>query len=117
VILHLAPEADWRAIPEGAAYAPDSLRTEGFVHCTAGEELLLRVANTFYAAIPGAYVVLDVDETRLTSEVRWEAPLSDDPLAAVAQFPHVYGPLDRAAVVRVRALQRDDSGRFVGIGP
>ena len=114
MILHLAPEAAWRALGEGEAFAPASLATEGFVHCTAGEDVLLRVANAFYAGEPGAFVVLGIDEARLTSEVRWEAPPGDDPMATVATFPHVYGPIDRSAVVSVRRAVRSGDGAFVG---
>ncbi len=114
MILHLAPEAAWRALGEGEAYVPASLATEGYVHCTAGEDVLLRVANAFYAGEPGPFVVLCVDEGRLTSEVRWEAPPGDDPMATVARFPHVYGPLDHSAVVAVRRAVRSDDGAFVG---
>ena len=32
-------------------------------------------------------------------------------------FPHVYEPLDLAAVVGVRRLLRDEDGTFVGYGP
>ncbi|CAF5100962.1 unnamed protein product, partial [Rotaria socialis] len=29
-------------------------------------------------------------------------------------FPHIYGAIDRNAVVEVRSLQRTDDGTFVG---
>jgi uncharacterized protein (DUF952 family) len=47
----------------------------------------------------------------------WEAPAhlrdADEPPAA-ERFPHVYGPIDRAAVARVRTMRRDAAGTFVG---
>jgi uncharacterized protein (DUF952 family) len=29
-------------------------------------------------------------------------------------FPHIYGPIDRKAIVEVRPMQRTDDGTFVG---
>jgi uncharacterized protein (DUF952 family) len=116
VILHLVPEAAWRALAPGEVYAPASLADEGFVHCTAGDDLLLRVANAFYRDEPDALLVLDIDEAQLTSEVRWEAPPGGGPMGTAVLFPHVYGPIDTAAVVGIRRALRDDLGAFTGIG-
>jgi len=114
-ILHLISEADWERFRAQRRWAPLSLRTEGFVHCTAGDALLLQVANTFYRHEPGQFMVLTIDTTRLDAPVRWEHPPDDDPLTATA-FPHVYGPLPLAAVVAVRPALRDDDGTFTGYG-
>ena len=115
-ILHLLPLGDWEHFlaSGGSAYEPASLASEGFVHCTGSDELLLRVANSFYRDVPDPVAVLSVDPARLGSEVVWEAPPGSDPLAA-ERFPHVYGPLDRDAVVAVRRLVRDPSGRAIAI--
>jgi uncharacterized protein (DUF952 family) len=116
VILHLIPELAWRSHPTGEPLAPASLSTEGFVHCTAGDDLLLRVANALYRGERRSFVVLGIDERRLSAPVRWEAPPGADPLAS-EQFPHVYGPIDADAVVEVRSVVRAGDGSFVGFGP
>jgi uncharacterized protein (DUF952 family) len=115
-ILHLLPLGDWEHFLAGGAgaYEPASLASEGFVHCTGSDELLLRVANSFYGDVPDPIAVLSVDPSRLRSAVVWEAPPGSDPLAA-ERFPHVYGPLDRDAVIEVRRLVRDPSGRAIAI--
>jgi uncharacterized protein (DUF952 family) len=128
MILHLVRATTWRTCREEATYAPDGYETEGFVHCSPDDEVMLVVANRYYADADDEVLVLGLDELRLTSDVRWEAPSPpgrdrDDsegaspehPLAAV-RFPHVYGPLDVPAVVEVRRLVRDD-GRYVGYEP
>ena len=115
-VLHLMPRTDWdRLVPEEPITNP-SLATEGFIHCTDDEQVLLGVANAFYRTVPGDFVVLDVEMDDLTSACIWEAPAQiggapSEPLAA--QFPHIYGPIDRAAVRRVRGVLREE-GRFVG---
>lgn len=118
MILHLAPAAEWDAVPADGTYAPASLGTEGFVHCTGDDETLLRVANAFYRSLPGELVVLTIDESRLAAETRWEAPSpAPPPGSAVTLFPHVFGVLERAAVVDERRLVRTADGACTGYEP
>ena len=119
MILHLMPRPAWATWRDGGRYDPPSLATEGFVHCSADDDVMLAVANRFYAHEPDELVVVTLDEARLTSAVRWEAPAHPDggaPTDGQPLFPHVYGPLDRDAVVAVRRLVRAD-GRFAGYQP
>ena len=109
-IYHLAPAARWRTWPAGAAYLPAEYDADGFVHCTAGDELMLEVANRFYRDAVGDFVLLVIDSDRLTSPLKWEKP--EDDLAP--QFPHIYGPIDSSAIVELRAVRRDPDGTFVG---
>ena len=111
IILHLAPEARWLAWPDGADYLPAEYQHDGFVHCTAGDALLLAVANRYYRQHPGGFVALSIDGARLTAPLRWEAPA--DGLAE--RFPHVYGAIDRAAIVAVRRAERAADGTFLGL--
>jgi uncharacterized protein (DUF952 family) len=110
VIYHLAPAGRWRAWPAERAYLPAEYDADGFVHCTAGDELMLKVANRFYRDAPGEFVLLEIDPAKLTSPLKWER--SDDDLAP--EFPHIYGPIDRAAIVGVREARRAADGAFVG---
>ena len=109
-IYHLAPAVRWREWPADRPYLPAEYAADGFVHCTAGDDLMVQVANRYYRAAPGDFVLLVIDPSRLTSEVRWED--SGDELAP--QFPHVYGPIDRAAIVVMRQMRRAESGEFIG---
>ena len=109
-IYHLAPATRWHEWPGDQPYLPSEYAADGFVHCTAGDALMLEVANRFYRAAPGDYVLLVIDPARLTAPLKWEP--SSDGLAAL--FPHIYGPIDRAAVLEVRAVQRSGDGEFLG---
>ncbi len=112
VTLHLMPATRWeawRAVADpGAPYRPAGFEEDGFVHCTDGDAEMLVVANRYYAAQPGPFVVADVDLGLAGAPWRYDEP--DSP------YPHVYGPLRRDAVLRVRAVQRDGEGRFLGFG-
>jgi uncharacterized protein (DUF952 family) len=109
-IYHLAPAARWRDWPANTPYLPAEYDADGFIHCTAGDALMLEVANTFYRDAPGDFVLLLIDTERLTSPLKWER--STDGLASV--FPHIYGPIDLTAVVEVRPARRGANGEFLG---
>jgi uncharacterized protein (DUF952 family) len=109
-LYHLAPADRWHDWPSERPYLPAEYDADGFVHCTAGDTLMLAVANRFYRATPGDFVLLVIDPARLTAPLKWEA--SGDDLAPL--FPHIYGPIDRAAVLEVRAVRRAADGEFLG---
>jgi uncharacterized protein len=112
-VLHLLPLDDWNS-NRNTPVAPESLKTEGFVHCTADDATLLRVANQFYVGVPGLMVALTIDTDRLDGvEVKWEHPPGSDPLTAIA-FPHIYGVIPRHAVVATRVMQRTADGTYTG---
>ena len=66
------------------------------------------MANRYYRADPRPHVVLDVDLARVSAPAIYE----DE----ARQFPHVYGPIEREAVRRVRRMTRAADGTFLGIG-
>ena len=110
-IYHLILAERWRAWPKDTPYLPAEYTADGFIHCTRGDELMLQVANRFYRAIAGDFLLLVIDPDKLTSPLKWERPA--DNLAPL--FPHIYGPINHDAVVSERELLRDSSGDFVGI--
>ncbi|WP_037683591.1 DUF952 domain-containing protein [Streptomyces griseus] len=116
MIYHLVPHAEWHAVP-GRPYAPASLAEDGFVHCSPDEETTLAVANAFYTDAPRPLLALVLDEDRLTTRVEWEAAAPAPPpgVAGDVSFPHVFGPLDRDAVVRVLEVRWDEAGRAAGL--
>jgi uncharacterized protein (DUF952 family) len=129
IILHMLPTEVWRSLPHGQGITNESLDAEGFIHCTDRHDVLLAVANSFYSDRSGDFTVLSVDTSLLTSPCIWEAaahPRADvanaaghdeeppAPAPAAAEFPHVYGTIDRSAVVGEAAMVRDAAGRFTG---
>lgn len=49
---------------------PPSPQQDGFIHLTKEAELLLGVANHFYKQVPGEFLVLAIDSSKLSSKVR-----------------------------------------------
>jgi glutathione S-transferase len=98
VIFHLARRDDWDQAVRDGAYAVStrgrSLAEEGFIHMST-EEQVAGVAERYYAGLDDL-VLLHVDETRLAALLQW-----DEVAGSPTPFPHVYGPLNPDAVVRV----------------
>ncbi len=116
-MLHLITESEWAAVQLTGWIAPVSLETEGFVHCTDGDEMMVGVANRFYGAIAEAVFAVTIDESRLSAPVVREPPAHPDGRAAAPDeplFPHVYGPMELDAVADRRRLVRAADGTYVG---
>jgi uncharacterized protein (DUF952 family) len=119
-ILHLASNDAWLAASgpaelwrgKNGSYQADSLSTEGFIHCSTKSQIV-GVANTFYRG-QGGLVLLVIDPSRLTSELKWEPPAEPEPTHARADelFPHIYGPLNLDAVVEVLTFEPGADGSF-----
>ena len=105
---HLTPAVWWAAADPDAPLRAPSLEDEGFIHCTTGSDELVATANRHYRGDPRAFVVLTVDLDRVT------APWRVDDAGGI--YPHVFGPIDRAAILDVRSIQRAADGTFLPIG-
>lgn len=102
---HATPKGYFDSLDPDEPYLPEGFEADGFVHCTDGAEALSMVLTTYYKDEPGDWVVLHLDADRITSPVRY-----DDPAEI---FPHVYGPINRDAIVEVRDIPRDADGAFL----
>jgi uncharacterized protein (DUF952 family) len=113
VILHITSRTAWQEAQKHGAYTAPSLETEGFIHCST-EKQVVPVANAFYR---GQFdlLLLNIDETKLDSELKWEAP-AGPPAAGISEsdlFPHIFGPINLTAVVSVLDFAADPaSGTF-----
>lgn len=97
-VFHIVSAAGWEAAVRAGAYRPPSLEDEGFIHLsTAGQ--WRRVLAERFAGVPGL-VLLEIDASRLpAAALRWENTEGGSEL-----FPHLYAPLDPAAVISLQAL-------------
>ena len=105
VILHIADRAQWvRGLAVGA-YRADSLATQGFIH-TSRPHQLLRVANAIFKGRRDL-ALLYIDPQVVGAEIKDEAPPGSQ-----EAFPHIYGPLNTDAVIKVVDFLPDDNGLF-----
>jgi uncharacterized protein (DUF952 family) len=117
-IHHLVPARFYHSQPASAPYLPAEFARDGFIHCTLEPEVLLQIANAIYRDAPGEFLVLIIDPARVTAPVKFEPPLPppppDAPLARHL-FPHIYGPLNREAIVEIRFARRAPDGMFLEV--
>ncbi|MCH8813791.1 MAG: DUF952 domain-containing protein [Chloroflexi bacterium] len=104
---HATPKEHWDACDHDQPYLPPDFAAGGFIHCTDSVESLPSVLTTYYKDQPGEWIVLSIDKDRVSAPI-----LYDDPDNV---FPHLYGSLNRDAIVDVRGIARSDDGRFLPI--
>jgi len=104
---HLAPRSVWDETDHANLYEAASLEHEGFIHCTDGIEALGATFDRYFLADPRPFVALTVDLDMLGVPWRYDVPASP--------YPHIYGPIDRPAIVGVQSVSRAADGRFLGL--
>lgn len=111
--MHIASRLAWKEAERIGQYAPPSLESEGFIHCSTAEQVA-PVAAKYYRGQTGL-ILLVVDPQRLTSLLKWEPPadgLTPPGVPANALFPHIHGALNLDAVVQVLDFEPDANGEF-----
>ena len=114
MIFHITTQAAWDEAQAKGEYVTESLSTEGFIHCSTLAQVL-PVANTYYKE-QDALILLMIEDTLLSSDLKWEAPSGGTPPPGVPEgdpFPHIYGPINLDAVVSVSDLVRDVNNEWV----
>jgi uncharacterized protein (DUF952 family) len=112
MILHITTLRDWdRAQLEGQ-YTATSLKSEGFIHCSTLKQTV-DTANIFFRGLNGL-ILLCIDEDKLESVCKYEDPAGGgkhDPSVGNL-FPHVYGPINKSAVIKVVDFPCNKDGLF-----
>ena len=121
-IYHLVPVSYYRSQSQDHPYQPETFAQEGFIHCTAGTEMLVQVANRYFNTLPEELLVLEINPNDLTAPLKFEPsippagqPLTGREISPPNQdvlFPHIYGPLNRKAIIQCFAMQRDETGKW-----
>lgn len=115
LIFHLARAPQWaRAVAEGVYPGAAEDLADGFMHFSTAAQVASSAAK--HRAGETGLVLLAVDPARLGPALRWE------PARGGQLFPHLYGPLPVAAVMRSDPLPLGPDGRHVfpadlGIAP
>lgn len=102
-IYRIARRADWEAALASGRFASPDLEAEGFIHFSERHQLP-RTAARHYRGQSDLFL-LEVDESRVEAPVKRENTTGGTEL-----FPHLYGVLPRAAVVRWWPLAVDAEG-------
>ena len=102
---HFTPAEYFDSLDPREDYLPVHYIEDGFIHCTDGAENLVATGNRFYKNDPRDFYVLYLDKERIRSEVKYEDPRGI--------YPHIYGPLNRDAIVDVKRARRAEDGSFL----
>ncbi|MBK8611111.1 MAG: DUF952 domain-containing protein [Chitinophagaceae bacterium] len=97
MIYHVVSHSSWQKAVAQGFYEADSLALEGFIHTSKAEQ----VAGVLMRYYEGQkdLLLLHIDETKLTAPLKYELAASVN-----EEFPHIYGPLNVDAVVKIENL-------------
>jgi len=114
MILHITTHSDWEKARVNGEYTAPSLNSDGFIHWSTLKQTV-DTANLFFKGQNGL-VLLCIDETKLKSKCKFEAPagagVNQHDLRADKLFPHIYGPINTMAVIKVLDFPLNEKGIF-----
>jgi uncharacterized protein (DUF952 family) len=96
MIYHIATAGDWNLHLTNSTYEPQALSAEGFIHCSTKEQVP-GVLKRYYAGHKDL-ILLHIDETKLTAVLKFEKATQGE------LFPHVFGPINKDAIITVENL-------------
>jgi uncharacterized protein (DUF952 family) len=102
---HIVAGEYYRDCDASTDYTPEPFDREGFIHCTDGAENVAATASRYYTADRRMYIALVIDKSLVQSEIRYEDP--------ARIYPHIYGPLNRDAIVTIVPMLRNADGTFL----
>jgi uncharacterized protein (DUF952 family) len=114
VLIHMCGIDTWSRAQTQGVIRPEASGSAGdvpFIHLSTPQQVHLP-ANRLYRGRQDL-VLLHVDPALLDSPVRWEPGVPTDPESML--FPHLYGPLLVAAVIRVSAYLPAPDGSFLPV--
>lgn len=104
-IYHITTEAEFIAAKAVGEYYPAKFSEEGFIHCSYLHQVV-KVANARFTGLEGL-VLIEIDPAKLISKV-----IDEDLYNAEELFPHIYGPLELAAVGEVFSFPYGSDDKF-----
>jgi len=105
ITYHGTPKEYFERLDPVQPYLPAAFAKDGFIHCTDGREAVSIIMTINYRHDPQPYVFLCIDKDRVTAPIRYEDP--------AGIYPHIYGPLNRDAIVAVLPAARAADGTFL----
>ena len=107
-IFHITKRGEWDRAKQAGTYEAPSLVSEGFIHCSTGDQVI-RTANRLFQGQTGL-VLLEINTDRVDAEIKYE-----NCEGGQENFPHIYGPLNPESVVRVITFEPESDGSFAAL--
>lgn len=106
MIAHCMKKSNWNKIKDESYWGHQNIENEGFIHCSP-IQYLWRVLPNFEKE-KEELVIICIDEEKLEAEVKYE----DDGNYG-RSYPHVYGAINKDAVIRVLDYLKDEQGHYM----
>lgn len=97
MIYHVVSNTNWKKSLGQGFYEAESLSSEGFIHTSKAEQVA-GVLDRYYKGQTDL-LLLHIDEHKLTAPFTYEFSASVN-----EEFPHIYGPLNLDAVIKVERI-------------
>jgi uncharacterized protein (DUF952 family) len=105
LIYHITTPEQWQQFASLPFYEASSLQTEGFIHASKAHQVQ-ETANRYYKNEP-EILLLTIDTALLAIPLLYEeAPNRKE------EFPHLYGKLNKDAIVNHVVIARQPDGSY-----
>ncbi|MDZ7680338.1 MAG: DUF952 domain-containing protein [Fodinibius sp.] len=105
LLFHITTQEHWKEFQKDGSYVPESLDTEGFIHCSSGSQLE-DTANRLFGD-EDEILLLVIDASMIRDDVKYE---DDDDIGE--KFPHIYGAISVNAVIDKIKVKAEKNGKF-----
>lgn len=95
-IYHITKSNWWNTFSSEDDYESETLSEEGFIHCSTRDQIS-GVLERYYANQKGL-LLLNINPMLLKAELKYEVVTNGQ------SFPHVYGKINRDAIVKVENI-------------
>ena len=92
-IYHIVTPEVWEKFEDEYEYEAESLKAEGFIHCSFADQLE-GVLQRYYSGAKKV-LILTIEPEKLTSK------LVNEPSTNNEIYPHIYGKINRSAIVSI----------------
>ena len=104
-LYHITERSQWIKYDPETFYIPANYLADGFIHCSTIDQVLT-VAEKYYADVPNL-LLLKIDEKMVSAAIVFENLEGGE-----EKFPHIYGHLEKKAIVGIVAFEKDSLGNF-----
>ncbi len=105
LIYHVTTRENWEEAIKKGVYNHASLQTDGFIHASDKDDLLI-TAELYFKELDDL-VLLAIDPEKVTSPIKYELVDERNSL-----FPHIFGPVNIDSIVDAPPFVKNNSGKF-----
>ncbi len=105
LLFHITTREDWKQYLKNGMFEPESLKEEGFIHCSTGSQLE-DTANRFFGD-EDKILLLVIDASMIREDIKFEKDGETG-----EKFPHIHAPLSSNAVIDKIDIKAEDNGKF-----